>query len=402
MPFKTYEPGGAVDAGEIPLCIPHLAGNEWEYIRECLDTNMVSSVGSFVTRFEAACAARAGARFGVAAVTGTAALHTALVTAGVGAGDAVLVSTLTFIAPVNAIRYVGAVPIFIDAEATYWEMDPRAVARFLEEECTRVDGRLVERASGRRVVAIMPVHILGHPVDMDPILELARHYDLVVIEDATESLGASYRGRPVGAIGRAGCFSFNGNKLVTTGGGGMLVTNDETLAKRAKYLTTQAKDDPIEFVHGAIGFNYRLTNIAAALGVAQLEQVDAFIARKREIARRYDEALGKIPGLAPQPEAPWAESVHWLYTMLVDPAEFGMDSRALLRILADAGIQSRPLWQPAHRSPAHADLPQRACPVADELNRRALSLPSSVGLTDDDQERVIAVIRSAAGRAGSA
>lgn len=402
MPFKTYEPGAAVGAGEIPLCIPHLAGNEWEYVRECLDTNMVSSVGGFVTRFEGACAARAGARFGVAAITGTAALHTALVTAGVGAGDAVLVSTLTFIAPVNAIRYVGAVPIFIDADSTYWEMDPVAVARFLDEECERHGQAVVERATGRKVRAIMPVHILGHPVDMDPILELARRYDLVVIEDATESLGASYRGRPVGSIGRAGCFSFNGNKLVTTGGGGMLVTDDDALAKRAKYLTTQAKDDPIEFVHGEIGFNYRLTNIAAALGVAQLEQLDAFVARKRAIAARYDEAFADIPGLTPQPEAPWADSVHWLYTMLVEPREFGMDSRALLRVLANAGIQSRPLWQPAHRSPAHADLPARACPVADELNRRALSLPSSVGLTHEDQERVIDVIRSAARRAGSA
>jgi len=314
----------------------------------------------------------------------------------------VLVSTLTFIAPVNAIRYVGAVPIFIDADSTYWEMDPVAVARFLDEECERHGQAVVERATGRKVRAIMPVHILGHPVDMDPILELARRYDLVVIEDATESLGASYRGRPVGSIGRAGCFSFNGNKLVTTGGGGMLVTDDDALAKRAKYLTTQAKDDPIEFVHGEIGFNYRLTNIAAALGVAQLEQLDAFVARKRAIAARYDEAFADIPGLTPQPEAPWADSVHWLYTMLVEPREFGMDSRALLRVLANAGIQSRPLWQPAHRSPAHADLPARACPVADELNRRALSLPSSVGLTHEDQERVIDVIRSAARRAGSA
>lgn len=384
----------------IPLSVPEIRGNEWAYVRECLDTGWVSSAGAFVERFEQSVASAVGARHAVATASGTAALHVAMLLAGVEPDDEVLVSALTFIAPANAIRYAGAWPVFIDAEPEYAQMDARRAIEFLER-CERRGGTLRNPATGRRVRAVLPVHILGHPVDLDPLLEVARRFGLAVVEDATESLGAMYRGRTVGHLGDVACFSFNGNKLVTTGGGGMIVTDDEALATRARYLTTQAKDDPIEYVHHAIGYNYRLTNLQAAMGVAQMEQLCDFLEAKRRIATRYREALGEVAGLEPMREAPWARSAWWMYTIDVDPERFGMDSRALMHALEDRGIQTRPLWQPLHRSPAHAGAAHAECPVADRLNARSLSLPCSVGLGESDQERVIAALRELAGKGSS-
>lgn len=385
----------------IPLCAPEIRGNEWAYIKECLDTNWVSSVGEYVDRFERALAAASGTRFAVATSSGTSALHTALMVAGVEAGDEVLVSTLTFIAPVNAIRYVGAWPVFIDAEPDYWQMDTGRVAQFLEQNCERRGSALYDRATNRRVRALLPVHVMGHPVDMAPLLELARRYDLIVIEDATESLGARYRGTPVGHMGDVACFSFNGNKLITTGGGGMLVTDREDWARRAKYLTTQAKDDPVEFEHGAVGYNYRLTNIQAAMGVAQMEQLDDYLAAKRRIAERYAAALADVPGLTLMRQAPWAQSAWWLYTVLVDAVPFGMDARALMRHLGAQQIQTRPLWQPIHQSKPYRDMtPALECPVSERLHSQALSLPCSVGLQAEQQTRVIDAIVAARDEVG--
>lgn len=395
----SREPGAPPDEGWIPLCAPEVRGAEWTYVKDCLDTGWVSSVGSYVERFERELAAVVGCQHAVATVNGTAALHVALLVAGVQPDDEVLVSSLTFVAPANAIRYVGAWPVFIDAEPRYWQMDPSRVVDFLERACTWTDGGLRNNVSGRRVRAIVPVHILGHSVDMDPILAVARKFNLAVVEDATESLGATYKGRPVGSLGDISCFSFNGNKLITTGGGGMIVTDDPQVAQRARYLTTQAKDDPVEFVHGTIGYNHRLTNVLAAIGCAQLEQLDAYIDAKRQIARRYEDAIASLPGLTPMAEAPWATSTWWMYTVLVDASRYGPDSRSLMRALSDARIQARPLWQPLHRSPAHQASHGQACPVAEALNRDALSLPCSVGLSLDAQARVIGILESQAGRA---
>ncbi len=391
----SYEAGARIEGG-IPLCVPEIRGNEWQYVRECLDTGWVSSVGSYVTKFEEALAARAGTKHAIATVNGTAALHIALLCAGVEAGDEVLVSTMTFIAPANAIRYANAHPVFIDCEPDFWEMDPAAVARFLEHECTFDGTTVTDTATGRRVKAIVPVDVLGHPVDLDPLRALAARYHLKVVEDATESLGALYKGAPCGGASDAACFSFNGNKLITTGGGGMIVTNDDAIAKRARYLTTQAKDDPIEYVHGAVGYNYRLTNVQGAIGCAQMELLDAYIEAKRANAARYTELLAGVPGITPMPEAPWARSTFWLYTILVDEAAFGRSSRELLQILGERKIQARPIWQPMHRSPAHRGERAFGGDVADRLCRDALSLPSSVGLTAPQLEAVVATIRSAA------
>ncbi len=386
-------------ADDIPLCVPEIRGREWEYVKQCLDTGWVSSVGSFVDRFEQEMARHVGAKSAVATVNGTAALHTALQIAGVERDDEVLVSTLTFIAPANAIRYVGAWPVFIDADPTYWQMDAVKVAAFLEQDCTWDGITLRNRSTGRRVKAIVPVHVLGHPVDLANILDVARRFGLAVIEDATESLGARYRGTRVGTLGDIACFSFNGNKLLTTGGGGMIVTNNEAWAARAKYLTTQAKDDPVEYVHHEIGYNYRLTNLQAAMGCAQLEQIDDYISAKRGIAGRYAAAFSNLPGVSVMAEAPWAFSVFWMFTILIDSKTAGVDSRELLRALAAQKIQTRPLWQPLHLSRAHAGAVSVRCETAERLHRDALSLPCSVGLTLAQQERAIGAVRQILGHA---
>lgn len=377
----------------IPLCVPEIRGNEWSYLKECLDTNFVSSVGPFVDRFEHMTAEYVGSRYAIATANGTAALHIALLVAGIKPDEEVLVSTLTFIAPVNAIRYVGAWPIFVDAEPNYWQMDAEKVQDFLENGCRWRNGALYNRETGRRVSAIIPVHILGHPVDLQPILAIAGKFNLKVIEDATEGLGATYRGKNLGGLGDIGCFSFNGNKMITTGGGGMIVTDHEEWARKAKYLTTQAKDDPIEYIHGMIGYNYRLTNLQAAVGCAQMEQLTTYVETKRRIATKYANALKNVPGITIMPEALWASSSFWLYTILVNKEKFGMDARELLRKLDGQKIQSRPLWQPIHQSPAHAESHTGTLPIAERLYQDGLSLPCSVSLLEKDQDRVISVIQ---------
>ena len=378
-----------LNMGMIPLHAPEIQGNEWNYIKECLDTNWVSSVGPFVDRFEKEVANYIGAKHAVAVVNGTAALHTALLVAGVQPDDEVLVPTLTFIASGNAIRYVGAWPVFIDSEPLHWQMDPQKVIDFLDKKCGWTNRELRNNETGRRVTAVMPVHILGHPVDMYPIYEAAKKYDLIVIEDAAEAIGARYKDQMVGTLGDIGCFSFNGNKIITTGGGGMIVTDNEKWAERAHHLTTQAKSDPFEYIHDEVGFNYRLTNILAAMGCAQLEQLENYIDVKRGIAGKYDQALADVPGITLLKQAPWAESNFWLYTVLVDAASFGMDSRNLMRALAVKHIQTRPLWQPLHMSPVYENMPASQHSVSEEIFKTALSLPCSAGLDVKQQSKVI-------------
>jgi perosamine synthetase len=390
-----FEPGAEVAPGGIPLSVPHLAGKEWEYIKECLDSNWVSSAGPFVERFERALAAYVDKKHAVAIVNGTAALHIALIVAGIEPDDEVLIPSLTFIAPANAIRYANAWPVFIDVEPKHWQLDVQKLTDFLHNECEWKHGTLRNKTSGRRVRAILPVDILGHPCDMGPILEAAHKVDLKVVEDATESLGGRYKQTKVGNLSDIACFSFNGNKIITTGGGGMIVTNDDRLAEKARYLTTQAKDDPVEYVHNEIGYNYRLTNIQAALGCAQMENLDQFVGRKRAIAAKYKQAFRSVDGLTLPEEASWAYSTFWLYTVRVSADNFGVDSRQLMHTLRGCGIQARPLWQPLHLSKAHQGAQQYRIEAAETINREALSLPSSVGLTNDEQDRVIEVVLTA-------
>jgi perosamine synthetase len=284
---------------------------------------------------------------------------------------------------------VGAWPTFIDPEPQYWQMDVHRVADFLQKHCRPdVDG-LRNKVTGRLVKAILPVHLLGHPCDMDPLLQLADTFGLAVIEDAAESLGALYKDRHAGGLAPLGCLSFNGNKIITCGGGGMLLATDPLLADHARYLSTQAKDDPVEYVHDELGYNYRLTNLQAAMGVAQFELLDEYVSRKRAIAARYAAALGDCPGISLMAEAPWATSIFWMYTILVDEQKYGKSSRVLMHSLSAAGIQSRPLWQPLNRNRSMAGAFACLDGVADALHHDALSLPCSVGLTQSDQDRVI-------------
>ena len=376
----------------IPLCIPEIRGNEWKYVKECLDTGWVSSVGTYVDRFEQVVAEAAGRKYAVATSNGTSALHVSLVLAGVKPGEEVLVSDMTFIAPANAIRYVGAHPVLVDAEPEFWQMDVGLVEAFLRKSKKCKEG-VFNVETGRRIAAIIPVHALGHSVDIVRLGELADEFGLPVVEDATESLGASSNGCPVGSHGALACFSFNGNKILTTGGGGMIVTDDPVFAERGKYLTTQAKDDPVEYIHGEIGYNYRLTNIQAAMGCAQMEMLGSYVDRKREIALRYINGLSGIRGIQPMREASNVHSSFWMFTVLVDRESFGMESRTLLKALAEEKIQTRPLWQPLHLSPAHCEAQVLGGAVAERLYRDAISLPCSVGLGGEDQRRVIETLQ---------
>ena len=381
----------------IPNAVPHLAGNEWKYLKECLDTNWVSSAGPFVDRFEREVAAYVGVPHAVATVNGTAALHVALLAAGVQPGDEVLVPALTFIATANAVSYCGAQPVFLDSEEASWGLDPVKMADFLSRECVVKTRQVVNRATGRIVRAVLPVHLYGHPCDLDAVLEITARYPLAVVEDAAEALGSRSRGRPVGCHGLVGCLSFNGNKIITTGGGGMVLTRDEGVARRVRSLTTQARGDAIEYIHEEIGFNYRLTNIQAALGVAQLEQLEAFVEAKRATAAHYADLLGDVPGVTVFTEAPWARSAYWMTSVLLDERRCP-DLRGLLRGLNGAGVGARPLWRPLNSQPVFKAAQAYKIEIAARLYDRGLSLPCSVGITPGEREAVVAALL---GRLGS-
>jgi perosamine synthetase len=390
-PSLELAPGAQAPPGGIPLASPDIGELERRFVDESLRSGWVA-YGSFVERLEAEVRGLLGVGHAVGVASGTAALHLALLVAGVRPGDEVVVPALSFISPAFAIRYVGAHPVFVDAEPRYRQLDPERLAALLEDECHVTAGGLIRRASGRRVGAIVPVDVLGHPADVDAVNAVASKHGVPVVEDGAEALGASLRGRPAGALAGIGCLSFNGNKIVTAGSGGMVVSEDAAVAERVRYLATQAKDDPLEYVHGAIGFNYRLSNVHAALGYGQLLRLEEFVAAKRRIAAAYADSLRAVPGIELPAEAPDAVCTFWLYTIHVHAEEYGLSSRELLGRLVEAGIQARPLWQPLHRSPAFGDASHRSCPVADALHATGLSLPSSVTLTAADQARVIELI----------
>jgi dTDP-4-amino-4,6-dideoxygalactose transaminase len=370
----------------IPLCVPELGGNAASYLAECLATNWVSTVGPFVSRFEREFARRVQSPHAVACSTGTAAIHLALLALGVGTGDEVWVSDLTFIASANPARYCGATVTLIDSEPATWNLDPDVVVDELEERARRGD---------RMPAAIVAVHLLGHPARLAPILRAAAVHGVPVIEDAAEALGSDWcdgelSGRQAGTVSTVGCFSFNGNKVITTGGGGMLVTADESLAARARHLSTQAKLAAVDYRHDEVGYNYRLTNLAAALGVAQLERLDDHLVRKREIAERYDKGLAGLPGVTPPPREAWARSSVWLYSPLLDTFELRESVRLAL---AAAGVEARPVWTPLHEQRPYSNTPVLGGgAVASDVAARALSLPSSVGLTGRDQDEVVGII----------
>lgn len=356
----------------IPLSVPDLRGREAEYLARCVADNWVSSAGPYVTELEARMAALPGRAHAVATVNGTAALHLALTAAGVGAGDLVALPDWTFAATANAVIHAGAVPLLLDITRESWTLDPALLARALEDH-------------GARIKAVVPVHALGHAADMDAILEVARAAAVPVIEDAAGAIGAAYKGRPAGAFGHAAIFSFNGNKTVTAGGGGMIVTDDLALAERARHLSTQARAGR-DYVHDAAGFNYRMTNLNAAVGLAQLERLAEMVGAKRAIAGRYDAALAGREDLKPMPRAAWAEHGCWLYSCLAASAA---DARALIAHLEARDIEARAFWTRLSAQAPYREAPTLLVGVATEISGRVVSLPSSSGLAEADQARVI-------------
>jgi perosamine synthetase len=362
----------------IPMAAPVLGEEETRNVLDAMRSGWISSLGSYIGEFERDFAGFCGARHGVAVSNGTVALHLALAAAGIGPGDEVLLPSLTFVATASAVSYCGARPVFVDSSADTWQMDPPdALAKITA-----------------RTRAIMPVHVYGHPCDMDPILDAAARRGIAVIEDAAEAHGALYKGRRVGALGAAGCFSFYGNKIITTGEGGMCVTDSDALAERLRLLRDHGMDPKRPYWHEVVGFNYRMTNLQAAVGVAQVKRLPGFIEKKREIARWYAEALAPLARsgrIALHPEAPWATSVFWMYSVVLGDTPATVDE--VRSRLADAGVDSRPFFHPAHTLPPYAT--GERLPVAERLAARGLNLPSGTGLERDQVHRVAAALSEA-------
>jgi len=379
-PSRVVEAIRSVAGEHAGLHEPEFAGNEWNYVRDTIDTGWVSSAGSYVDRFEEMLAERIGVARVVATANGTAALHLALLMAGVAPGDEVLTPALTFVATANAVAYCGAVPHFVDVSEQTLGMDPQRLALHLDRIGERVDGQLVNRNTGRPMRAVLPMHTFGHPVDLDPLIDVCDRFGIVLVEDAAESIGSYYKDRHTGGIGRVGALSFNGNKTVTTGGGGAVITNDGPLGARAKHLSTQAKvPHRWEYIHDAVGFNYRLPNLNAALGCAQLEQLDGFLGDKRRLAERYAEAFASIPGVRFFVEPPFARSNYWLNAILLDEPDLAQRD-AVLSATNDAGLMTRPLWRLMHRLTMYADAPRDSLAVSEALEARLVSIPSSARL----------------------
>ncbi|HSZ14040.1 MAG TPA: DegT/DnrJ/EryC1/StrS family aminotransferase [Solirubrobacteraceae bacterium] len=362
----------------IPVAAPALVGREREYVLDCLDSTWISSNGEYLERFESAFAEFCGVRHAVSCCNGTVAVHLALLAHGVGPGDEVIVPTLTYVATANPVTYCGAKPVFVDAEPRTWNMDPE-----------RVLGAITPRTRG-----IIVVHLYGHPVDMDPILEYAELHGLWVIEDAAEAHGATYKQRVVGSIGSMATFSFYGNKIITSGEGGMVVCDDERLAQLVRQLHGQGQDPHRRYWFPMVGFNYRMTNIEAAIGLAQLEKIDWHLARRREIAGWYRDELGGEEGIQLSPQEPWAESAHWIACAVLDEERFGPRDE-LMVALDCAGIETRPFFYPLHTLPMYSGENQgKEFPVAEDLARRGVNLPSSATLEREEVAHVCEQLRA--------
>jgi perosamine synthetase len=362
----------------IPVSEPCLNGNEMKYLEDCVRSGWVSSLGKYITTFEQGFADFCGVKHSVAVSNGTVALHLALVALGIGPGDEVITPTLSFIATANAVHYTNAEVVFADCERETWNIDPNDI----------------EKRITARTKAIIPVHLYGHPADMDPILDIARKHNLLVIEDASEAHGALYKGKCVGSLGKAGTFSFYGNKIITTGEGGIVTTDDDELDTKLRFLRDHAMSAEKRYWHNEIGFNYRMTNLQAALGVAQMEQIEKFIERKRQIAARYILNLQDLSNITLPPEADWAHSVYWMFSILLNP-DFPMPRDEFLKQLKAAGVDNRPFFYPIHQMPPYAG-DNGTFPIADDLSKHGLNLPSAVTLSDAEIDSICEIIHSLA------
>ena len=366
----------------IPVCEPLLTGKELEYVADCLKTNWISSVGKYIAEFENKFANYCECKHGISTTSGTTALHLALASLGIGHGDEVIVPAFTMAASVFAVVYTGATPVLVDSDPETWNMD-----------IARIEAKVTNKTK-----AIMPVHIYGHPCDMDPIMKIAGRYNLFVVEDAAEAHGAEYKGRKVGGIGHIACFSFYANKIITTGEGGMVVTNDDRIAEKARRLKDQAFSPGKRFLHTDIGFNYRMTNIQAAIGLAQLENIDKFIDLRRQNASHYNAALTDISGITLPPEKEWAKNVYWMYSILVGQS-FGTGRNELMQRLRERGVDTRTFFIPMHLQPAFMNMHLfngESYAIAEELSERGLYLPSGSGLKKEELDYICNSIKEIA------
>jgi dTDP-4-amino-4,6-dideoxygalactose transaminase len=365
------------------LSPPHMGGTEQRFIQEAFDSNYIAPLGPQVDSFEKEFSERTGITHAVALSSGTAAIHLAVLLSGVGKGDLVLASTLTFIGSVSPIVFQGAVPVFVDSDRVSWNMDPKLLEEELET-CQKQDCL---------PKAIIPTDLYGQCADMDRIIEICKPYGVPVIVDAAEALGAKYNGRHAGKGAVSAIFSFNGNKIITTSGGGMLASDDKALIDQARFLSQQARDPAPHYEHSELGYNYRMSNILAAIGRGQLKVLDERVKRKRKIFRTYSEMLSDLPGIEFMPEAPYGECTRWLTVILITPEEFGADRETVRLALEVENIESRPLWKPMHMQPVFKGCRVRGGSVSEDLFNRGLCLPSGTAMTETDLERIIAVIR---------
>ena len=371
---------GVVGPGKVALHEPSFEGNEWLYLKECLDSTFVSTVGKFVDRFEDELATYTGAKYAISVVNGTAALQISLKLAGVQANDEVLVPTLTFVATVNAITYCNAIPHFVDSEEGTLGIDTSKLRDYLQRNTSQQSGKCVNHLSGRIVRALVPMHTFGHPSDIDGLLSIANDFNIVLVEDAAESLGSFYHGQHTGTFGLFGTLSFNGNKTITTGGGGAILTNNEALARHAKHLTTTAKiPHAWEFRHDEIGYNYRMPNINAALGCAQLEKLSDKLASKRELFKRYQSAFAQVDGVSLFSEPENSQSNYWLQTLVLDGSE-SENRDLILESTNNTGIMTRPAWELMNNLEPFKGFPSMDLSTAKSLLERIINIPSSPGL----------------------
>lgn len=359
--------------GMIPIADPLIGNEELKNVIKAVRSGWISSKGKFIQEFEEEFAHFCGVKYGIAVSNGTAALHLALTALGIGQGDEVIIPTLTFIATANAVNYTGAKPVFVDSHPDYWCIDPRKI----------------EKKITKRTKAIIPVHLYGHPCDMDQIMRIAKKYNLLIIEDSAEAHGAEYKGKRVSSFGEINCLSFYGNKIITTGEGGICLTNDKKLSKNMRILRDHGMDPGRRYWHEKIGFNYRMTNMQAAIGVAQMKRIEKLIEAKRKIAFSYNKIFKKIPGINIPPEMNFARSVYWMYSILLDD-RFRMDRDKLMIKLIENGVECRPLFYPIHALPPYR-LSEKF-PIAEAISRRGISLPSAATLRKSDIEKICKII----------
>ena len=366
----------------VPLSFPVFDGNESTYVQQAMNTGQLATSGSFITKFENKFSRKIKTHQAVALNSGTSALHLALILLGVSSGDEVICQSFTFCASANPIVYLGAKPIFVDSEEDTWNISPELLE----------DAILSRLAQGKKPKAIIVVHLFGMPAKMKEIMEISSKYGIPVLEDAAEAVGSTYEGKTCGTFGKVGIYSFNGNKIITTGGGGALISDDSTLIERAKYLSTQAREDLPFYQHLEIGFNYRMNNMAAAVGVAQLERLDGWVAKRRLINERYRILFEDFPGISFQPESLESSSNFWLSTILIDEKQTGFTNDRLRILLFKNGIESRFLWKPLHLQPVYRGIPFYGGEVSETLFSKGLCLPSSITLDMEDQKKIAGII----------